>query len=108
MKTLTVYINNESVYEYDRNVDYEAEQLAFFDKMDKDMGNGIKIRGELITQPDSEERRIFVAMNLIRALQQDNDAIISATCAYLTNSNPNLFEVHANDSDNGVLIEFIS
>jgi len=46
-------------------------------------------------------------MNLIRALQQENDAIITASCAYLTHKKPELTEVRANNSKGFIEIEFI-
>jgi len=107
MDKLTVFINNEIVFEYDRDLTIEDQQLAFLDRMDADMERGIKIRGELLVNPDSQQRATFVAMNLIKALQQDNEAVISASCAYLANRHPALIEVHANDHDNAVKIELI-
>ena len=84
------------------------EQLKFLDKMDGDMSHGIKIKGELISQPDSEQRAIFVVMNLIKALRQDNEAIISASSANLANRYPSLIEVRANDGDKTISIEFVN
>ena len=107
MNTLTIYINEQVAYEYDKQNELKDEQLAFFDKMDSDMDRGIKIQGEFITNPGSIQRATFVAMNLIRALQQDNEAIISASCAYLANRLPAVIEVHARDQGNTVNIEFV-
>lgn len=107
MDKLTVLINNEIVFEYDRNLTFADQQLAFLDRMDADMERGIKIQGELLVNPDSQQRETFVAMNLIKALQQDNEAGISASCAYLVSRHPALIEVHANDQDNAVKIELI-
>ena len=108
MSDLQVFINNEVVFEFDRNFSVGDEQLAFLDKMDADMDKGIKIYGELLKNPDSQQRATFVTMNLIRALKQDNDAIITASCAYLLNRNPDLIEVHANDHEQSIKIEFIT
>ncbi|MCW9005636.1 MAG: hypothetical protein OQK70_10255 [Gammaproteobacteria bacterium] len=107
MNKLTVFINNEIVLEFDKNSTLEDLQLAFLDRMDADMDKGIKIRGELLKQPDGHQRTVFVAMNLIKALQQDNDAAKSASCAYLVNRHPDLLEVHANDQGSVVDIEFV-
>ena len=46
-------------------------------------------------------------MNLIKALQQGNEAVITASCVYLVNRHPALTEVHVNDHDNTVKIELI-
>lgn len=107
MNKLAVFINNEIVFEFDRDISFEDQQLAFLDRMDSDMEKGIKIKGELLVNPDSQQRATFVVMNLIKALQQDNEAVITASCAYLVNRHPALTEVHANDQDNAVKIEFV-
>lgn len=107
MGKLFVYINDEVVFDFDKEHSLEEQQVAFLDQMDSDMGQGIKIKGELLTNPDNKQRATFVSMNLIKAIQQDNDAIIFASCAYLANRYPELTEVHANDHDGSVKIEFI-
>jgi hypothetical protein len=107
MKTLSVFINDQLVYEYDKDKSFDDRQQAFLDKMDSDMNRGLKIQGELITTPDSQQRAKFVAMILIKALQQEKDAIISASCAYLVNRQPSLIEIRVNDHENTVNIELI-
>ena len=107
MKKLSVLINNESAFEFDRELSFEKEQLVFFDKMDGDMDNGIKVHGELLANPNSQQRASFVVMNLIKALQQENDAVKMASCAYLINRFPRLIEVHANDHNKTIKIELI-
>lgn len=107
MNKLAVLVNNEVVFEFDRDIAFEEQQLAFLDRMDADMQSGIKIHGELLANPDSQQRAQFVVMNLIKALQQDNEAVISASCAYLVNRHPALTEVHANDAENAVKIELV-
>ena len=44
MKGLTVFVNDQTVYEYDRSAMLDNAQLEFLDKMDKDMSHGIKSR----------------------------------------------------------------
>ena len=104
---LTVFVNDESVFEYDRLIELDEQQLAFLDKMDSDMSRGIKVRGEVIAEPGEEQRAEFVAMNLIKALQQDNEASVMVCCAYLTQRNSNLLEVRVSDGDVGVVVAFI-
>lgn len=107
MNKLAVLVNDEIVYECYRDLTFEEQQLAFLDKMDVDMESGIKIHGELVADPDSQQRATFIAMNLIKALQQDNESAISASCAYLINRFPGLIEVHAKDHADTVKIELI-
>jgi len=108
MKKLTFFINEEVVYEHDREISFEQQQLEFLDKMDKDMESGIKIRGELTIHPDLQQRTTFVVMNLIKGLQQDNDAVIFSSCAYLINRHPELIEVHANDHEDTISINLVN
>jgi len=107
MKKLSFFINEEVVYEHDREITFKQQQLEFLDKMDKDMESGIKVYGEFTIHPDLLQRTTFIVMNLIKALQQDNDAVIAASCAYLINRHPELIEVHANDHDDTIRIELV-
>lgn len=93
--------------EYDKETVLDAKQLEFLDRMDQDMERGIRIHGELIKNPDNEQRVRFVSMNLVKALQQDNHAIVIASCAYLSERRPALMEVHANDHEHGVKFDFV-
>lgn len=54
MNKLAVFVNNEMVFEFDRDLTFEDQQLAFFDRMDSDMESGIKIHGELLLNPASQ------------------------------------------------------
>lgn len=107
MKKLTIYANDEIIYEHDKDMFLEESQLAFLDKMDNDMSRGLKIRGELITDPDARQRALFVAMNLIKALQQENEAIVIASCSYLVNKMPSLVEIRADNKNGGLNIDLI-
>lgn len=107
MEKLSVFINEQNVFEFDKEHVFDEKQLAFLDQMDKNMELGIKIKGELFENPDSNQRAIFVSMNLIKAIQQDNDAAIFASCAYLVNRRSELVEVHAIDYEGSVKIELI-
>lgn len=106
MAIVNVLVNDQVVHEYDRDTALDEQQLAFLDKIDSDMDRGIRIRGELISNPDAGQKAMFVAMNLVRALQQGNEAVVAVSCAYLANRNPALTEVHARDHENTVVIEF--
>ena len=60
MNKLAVFVNNEIVFEFDRDLTFLENQLAFFDKMDSDMDSGIKIHGELLVNPDGQQGATFV------------------------------------------------
>ena len=107
MNNLQIFVNNEIVFEFDRNFFIDDDQLAFLDRMDSDMSRGIKIQGELLQNPDAHQRATFVSMNLIKALKQDNESIRTASCAYLVNRLPKLSEVHVSDNENTIKIELV-
>ena len=107
MNTLKIYINDQLTFEYDRVLALNDNQLTFLDKMDSDLERGFKIYGELIASPDTKQRATFVVMNLIKALQQQDDAKIAVSCAYLISRLPHLIEVHANEQGDRINIELI-
>ena len=107
MNNLTIFVNKQAVAEYDRDTAIEEDKLTFLDKMDSDMNRGIKIQGELIQTPDAEQRAKFIVMNLIKALQQDNQAVIQVSCAYLVNRLPGLVEVQVNEVSSKIDIELV-
>jgi len=100
-------VNQQTVFEYDRSTSIEAAQSTYLDTMDVAMRRGLKIHGELIINPDKMQRARFVALNLIKALQQDNEAVISVACAYLVSRCPALREVQANDEGTSVEITLV-
>ena len=105
MGSLTISVNGEVAYEYDRATELSEQQLAFLDKVDEDMARGIKIHGQLISTPDTQQRATFIALNLLKALMRQDEAKIMLSCAYLTNRLPKLTEVQARDQDGRVEIE---
>lgn len=107
MNVITVLVNNEPVYEFSREIMLDEDRLAFLDKMDTDMSKGFKIQGNLIPKPDDMQRATFVAMNLLKALKQNNESVINSSCAYLVTRKPALIEVRADDHANSVKIAFI-
>jgi hypothetical protein len=107
MKKLTVFVNGQVACECEREQDLDPEQLKYLDKMDSDMDRGVKIQGELIAEPNDQQRAVFVAMNLIKALQHDNNAARRVSCAYLVKRLPDLVEVRASDQENTIRIELV-
>ena len=107
MNNLTLFVNDQAVFECDREMAIDDDKQAFLDKMDSDMSRGIKIQGELLSDPDPQQRAKFIVMNLIKALKQDNEAVIKASSAYLVNRLPNLLEVRVNDVGSKIEIELV-
>ena len=98
MNTLSIYVNDQLSLECDRSKVLDEERLAFLERMDSDMGRGLKIHGELIAEPDKKQKATFVAMNLLNALKQEDHARIAVACANLGHRLPHVVEVHARDA----------
>ena len=107
MNFLSIFINDQLAYEYDRTTELDENQQAYLDKMDTDMDKGFKISGEMIANPDTKQKATFISMNLLRALKQEDDARLAVYCAYLSARLPNTIEVHASDGQNRIDIEFV-
>lgn len=106
MSKIALFVNNQVAFDFDKDMSLEESQIIFLDKMDSDMKKGIKINGELLSNPDKLQRAEFTVMNLIRALQQENQAVVEASCAYISNRLPEVYEVHVKSHKSGVKVEF--
>jgi hypothetical protein len=107
MSNLSVFVNEQLAFEYDRSTRVDENQLAFLDKIDADMDKGVKIPGELITDRDSKQKTTFVALNRLRALKQEDDTRIAVYCSYLNSQLPYAVEMHARDQDARINTEFV-
>ena len=107
MNILSFFINDQLAFEYDRSMELGDKQLEFLERMDRDMDRGFKIYGEMVAEPDSKQKATFVAMNMLKAMQQDDNSKIMASCAYLSSRLPHVVEVHARDQGSRINIEFV-
>lgn len=104
---LVVVINGDPVLEYDRDRALPEHQLAYLDKMDAQMDAGVTLGGKQIQAPEALQRAQFVAVHLIEALQQDNEAQAAAACAYLATRMTDLKQVKAELDDAGLHVDLI-
>ena len=95
---MVVLFNGEALFEYDRTKPLAENQRQYLDRMDQQMDAGIKLGTESIENPDQQQRAQFVAFTLVRAIQQDNEAVIAAMNSYLAVRYPDLKQVKA-DTD---------
>jgi len=106
MSKILLFVNDQVAFDFDKNMLLDESQLNFLNKMDNDMDKGFKINGESFSNPDKHQRAEFTAMNLIRGLQQENEAVVVASCAYISNRLPEVDEIHVNDLESGVKVDF--
>lgn len=104
---LVIVLNGESQLEYHRDKVLPEAQRAYLDRLDRDMGRGIEIGATRFDDPDLIQRAQFMAINLIQAVRDGNEAIAAASCAYLADRLPDLKQVRAVDKDGQTGIDLI-
>lgn len=104
---LYIELNGAAVIEYDRNIRLPGHQRRFLDKMDEDMSEGIELAGQAIDEPKPVQRAQFVAIQLLNAMQHNEESLIAATCAYLANRYPDMRKVVAREQGDNVSLELV-
>jgi hypothetical protein len=104
---MAVFLNGIAQLEYDRNKLLPAHQAAYLDKMDTRMDAGILVDGEMVKDPDQNQRTRYAAANLATALKMEDESMAAAMCSYLAIRLPELKQVKIDDSEGEVSIEFI-
>jgi len=104
---LAIVVNGEVQVEYHRGKSLPQAQQAYLDRMDEQMGAGVKLGGVLVAQPDALQRARFVATQLLDGLQNGNDPLVAAGCAYLASRLPDLTQVKARVVDGGFSAELV-
>ena len=103
---MVVLLNGEALFEYDRTKPLPDEQRQYLDRMDRQMDEGITLGAEKIDNPDQQQRAQFVALTLLTAIEQDNDAVIAAMNSYLAVRYPDLKQVKADTDKNNKKVMF--
>ncbi len=104
---LTILVDQQPQLEFDRSQGLPDHQLAGLERMDVQMDTGIQAGDRWLEQPDRLQRAQFVAVQLVEALQQGNDALAAASCAYLATRLPDLQQVKAVRIDGGFSLELV-
>jgi hypothetical protein len=104
---MAVLLNGIAQLEYDRSKLLPDHQLAYLDKMDAKMDDGILLGNETISNPDQDQRTRFAAANLVHALKTDDANMAAAMCSYLAIRLPELKQVRIEDIEGHVSIEFV-
>jgi hypothetical protein len=99
MSILVAVINGESEIEYDRTKGLPEHQINYLNKMDDKMDMGIPSGQGNIFAPDQAQKALFVANQLIMAIDENNEELIAASMAYLAIRLPELKQISTNDKD---------
>lgn len=104
---LSIYINGNKIIAYDKNNRLPGKQRQFLDNMDLDMNEGIELNRKMIDSPNQMQRANYVIMSLLYAIENKNEEIISATCAYLINRLPELKQIQATKKGDEISLDLI-
>lgn len=104
---LVVTMNHQSVIEYNRDHPLAGLQRRYLDQLDQRMDQGVTINHQAIESPDEALRAQYVASKLCHALKNNDDATISASCAYLAVRQPDLLQVQIVEDAEGAQIELV-
>ena len=104
---LTIVVNGQPQIEYHRGKPLAVAQRACLERMDEQMSAGIRLGHASLAQPDALQRAQFVATQLLDGLQNGNDPLVAAGCAYLASRLPDLTQVKARVVDGGFSAELV-
>lgn len=102
--TLVVVLDGVSQLEYLRATPLQAAQRQYLDRLDARMDGGVELGGRSVEEPNALQRAQFIALQLLQAVQDGNEAVAAASCAYLANRIPDLKQVRA--TTRGGLLSF--
>jgi len=107
MSKLIAVINGEATVEYDRVRELPEQQMAYLDKMDEKMDQGIPLGQGNIFSPQMEHKAQFVANQLVSAIAENNEQLIAAAMAYLANRLPDLQQITADEKESETTIKLV-
>lgn len=102
--TLVVVLDGVSQLEYLRATPLQDAQRQYLERLDARMDGGVELGGRRVEEPNALQRAQFIALQLLQAVQDGNEAVAAASCAYLANRIPDLKQVRA--TTRGGLLSF--
>ncbi|HEY9200543.1 MAG TPA: hypothetical protein VIQ81_03010 [Gammaproteobacteria bacterium] len=69
----------------------------YLDEMDRDMDTGIMLGEQPVATPDAYQKQLYVAMQLLIAIDDHNKNQAQVLCCYLQERNPELIEVRVTE-----------
>ncbi len=101
-----VTINNQTVYTWNEPRT-PARMRRYLDEMDADMEQGIQLGENRVSSPSDYQKQQYVAMMLLRALDQKKPNLADVMAAYLSNRCETLKEIRANVDAQSIDFELI-
>ena len=92
---LVVVLNSNKVIEYRRDRALTERQTRDLENTEIKMQSGIQVGNEFIDDPSEQDKAIFMANQLVLALENNHEPVIAISCAYLATRYPDLLQVRA-------------
>jgi hypothetical protein len=87
-----VTLNNQSIFQASQDR-LPGRVRRYLDEMDQDMDTGIMLGDKPVATPDAYQKQLYVAMQLLIAIDDHNKNLAQVLCCYLQERNPQLVEV---------------
>lgn len=97
-RTLRVCRGDEVLIDFDKREASARMQFAYVQKMDAHMDQGIRLHGETLADPTSEQRMQFVIGELLQALNLNDTRAAGMMCRYLAQRAPTLDRIELVDT----------
>lgn len=104
---MAVLLNGVAQLEYDRDVVLTEYQKAYLDTMDKKMDDGVTIDSKKVANPDINQRVQFVTANMINAMKEGNEGMVSALCTYVATRLPDLKQIKIDENNEEMTIDLV-
>lgn len=92
-------LDGQEVLTYDRSITLTQNQKGYLDDMEQTLNEGFFLSGERVENPDLEQKTQFVALNLVQALQKEDDKTAIILFSYLVDRMPELKQAKAKIKD---------
>ena len=104
---LCVEINGKDVFKYEKSPRLPGKKRQILDNIDRSLDDGIEINGNYINGPDKMQRAQYVSMNLLHALETDNERLVSSSCDYLVTRLSELSLIKVVENGNEVTMNLV-
>lgn len=104
---LAVVVNDQLILQYDRDRPLPGHQQSYLEKLDRKFDDGIELQGEFLPEPDLQQRARYMSLSLMEGIIYQEDALASASLAWLATRLPDLKQVVAVVDEAGTKFELV-
>lgn len=97
-EAFNVTLNNQTIFQASQDR-LPGRVRRYLDEMDQDMDTGIMLGEQPVATPDAYQKQLYVAMQLLIAIDDHNKNLAQVLCCYLQERNPQLIEVRVTEQD---------